>query len=1272
MPQKNIKKTPITVYDKNDPRLKAYQDSLKSYNQSTKFLNDYIQSGGHILTDDQIAYAKRNFQPDLLPTSNPEQNKVVWTDGRGFGSSTNRIGEIFLKNKPIQPYTYNRPQQTSPQLNPANLNSRSVNMSFNDQPYSLQQMSSVRKNYGDPVYAIGGENSPLLGYYNKGIFEASDENPNATQYTSNPEYMKNLIKRNYGTDYKTEEYKMGGKIKGMKNGKKCEYGLGSGQKTFDPYDFEGMRKLRDAYLANQSLTPIQQNPEYESQTPIQFNGDSNAWNVQNNNSQQTMNDVYAPAQNADVIRYDQPISTPKTNPRKGSGYNGEAAFNVGEFLNIGLGAINAFYPEQVKDKERVIPRAYNPYKYGTGSQAIMEDGGVVAESGIHIDPKNKGKFNALKKRTGKSTEELTHSKNPLTRKRAIFAQNAAKWHKGEDGLSIPDDENQESVPDNENQEINHLWGGSSKEISSSDNSNPIIEFSGKTHDQGGIGIEYAGKKVEVEDDETGWIDHQGALNIFGKMDVPGTNKKFKTVSKDLARAEEAVDKKKYKSLDIINNTDPNNSYTGSAFNSAKVMFQSADKQSIQISSKKQQLADLQNAMLMEIDKHQKMEDGGVVDKNNRKIYNPNLASDKDFQNWYNLNTPEGKANIPYNPNSDYDYLSYYKNGDYKNYSGGHFPDTYKTPNHKTFSNESIYSTPENPGGSWQGENYNSLGMFKYKNGGRIPLAKDGKSISGSNTNLESLYKNIANALAMYESGNNPGKTGSTKVTKGQYAGENALGKYQIMPGNLPQWSKEAFGREVSKEEFLRTPELQDQVALTQIKKLYSKYGNEKDVFSSWLTGKPLGSSNAKDDNGVGANQYVNEVSKYYKSPQAESMNKFPSQETPSNIDPSIKSEYERAKASRNPKDVLAFQQKFHQLYPNVAKKIINDNGNITTYGRQEGLSTNDIKSNEDGLWGPRTDQYMAYVNQHQSTLNTPTIPESNTNSESQRMVGKNSYSDGSTQYSSNTQKIDGSNLNFNPTKKLPSNAKGLDIGNIAGELYSLATNRQEPAPHFSFDPTLYTPYNVSFQDKLNENNATFKSIEQQLPNNASALSVLAAQKYSADNGVLSEQFRTNQGIDNDITNKNVGLLNQSAQINLQLDQQQAAQTAQAKFNTRREFASAIGSLSKKYEQNQLENKTLQAYENLYNYRFDKSGNAADYNPNATFNAGSDRAYLNNQSREADKVFTKTDARGNVSTTEVNNSDLADIVQARKALKDGATMQDIIQAMPHLSKYNLNQ
>lgn len=55
-----------------------------------------------------------------------------------------------------------------------------------------------------------------------------------------------------------------------------------------------------------------------------------------------------------------------------------------------------------------------------------------AKSGIKIKPENKGKFTATKKETGKTTEELTHSKNPVTKKRAVFAQNAAKWKKGTD------------------------------------------------------------------------------------------------------------------------------------------------------------------------------------------------------------------------------------------------------------------------------------------------------------------------------------------------------------------------------------------------------------------------------------------------------------------------------------------------------------------------------------------------------------------------------------------------------------------------------------------------------------------------------------------------------------------------------------------------------------------------------------------------------------------------------------------------------------------------
>lgn len=68
-------------------------------------------------------------------------------------------------------------------------------------------------------------------------------------------------------------------------------------------------------------------------------------------------------------------------------------------------------------------------------------------AGIHIKKENRGKFTETKKRTGKTTEELTHSKNPLTRKRAIFAQNAKKW-KHKDGGEVHKPNDHRSILDN--------------------------------------------------------------------------------------------------------------------------------------------------------------------------------------------------------------------------------------------------------------------------------------------------------------------------------------------------------------------------------------------------------------------------------------------------------------------------------------------------------------------------------------------------------------------------------------------------------------------------------------------------------------------------------------------------------------------------------------------------------------------------------------------------------------------------------------------------------
>ena len=68
-------------------------------------------------------------------------------------------------------------------------------------------------------------------------------------------------------------------------------------------------------------------------------------------------------------------------------------------------------------------------KYSLTENELREVINEAIKKTMHIKPENKGKFTATKKATGKSTEELTHSKNPLTRKRANFAKMAKRGWK---------------------------------------------------------------------------------------------------------------------------------------------------------------------------------------------------------------------------------------------------------------------------------------------------------------------------------------------------------------------------------------------------------------------------------------------------------------------------------------------------------------------------------------------------------------------------------------------------------------------------------------------------------------------------------------------------------------------------------------------------------------------------------------------------------------------------------------------------------------------------
>lgn len=107
-----------------------------------------------------------------------------------------------------------------------------------------------------------------------------------------------------------------------------------------------------------------------------------------------------------VLKEEQPIEVPYLDPQK-------------------LGTLTFPVNQPMINMHTVLPQL-KPMPYPNLEQNESFDHG---KSGIHINPANRGKFNATKKRTGKTTEELIHSKNPLTRKRAIFALNASKWNK---------------------------------------------------------------------------------------------------------------------------------------------------------------------------------------------------------------------------------------------------------------------------------------------------------------------------------------------------------------------------------------------------------------------------------------------------------------------------------------------------------------------------------------------------------------------------------------------------------------------------------------------------------------------------------------------------------------------------------------------------------------------------------------------------------------------------------------------------------------------------
>lgn len=172
---------------------------------------------------------------------------------------------------------------------------------------------------------------------------------------------------------------------------------------------------------------------------------------------------------------------------------------------------------------------------------------------------------------------------------------------------------------------------------------------------------------------------------------------------------------------------------------------------------------------------------------------------------------------------------------------------------------------------------------------------------------------------------------------------------------------------------------------------------------------------------------------------------------------------------------------------------------------------------------------------------------------------------------------------------------------FTSEMMAASMNQMDPVQAQLFNPNLTQPYDVSFQDQLNANQADFNALQRTTGYNPAAQSALAAQKYSANSAILAGQFRANQETKAKAYEENRKLLDQAQLGNLGILDKQYERQATAKSKTKQQSIEIAKSISDKLAQQRKEQAMSNIEQQRYNYRFDSNGRPINMNPLATFN-----------------------------------------------------------------------
>lgn len=621
-------------------------------------------------------------------------------------------------------------------------------------------------------------------------------------------------------------------------------------------------------------------------------------------------------------------------------------------------------------------------------------------------------------------------------------------------------------------------------------------INGNTHQYGGTDIMYGGQKVEAESGEPVYKSQDGSLIIAGNMTVPGTNKKFKSVAKQLADKEAKVNKRMQEGTELINNSNPDDKWDLLKFNSGVANVKGGLAKSKELAQNREHLGKLQEAMLQMSDEMgvdpQAFSKGNLKAKNGLTIKaqaGKTIPTGEDPNNWYK------------DP----------KDGLY----------------HRRLLSD-VMHMQEQPQKVPQ-----KLDLSRYTNKGNR-ADKTGVAPSRQSTYFQQPQSTQPNQ----------------QVTTQPVVNQPTQNYIPIQPNDNTNTSNNTSDLSVAQR--------------------HNNPGNMK--YAAWMS--KYGAVRGEPDN-------IDHDGSYYA--------KFPDMQTGLN----------------------ALKQQLHRplyLGKTVEEAISSWTGGHpynTDLGGLKGKRVADLSENElNGLVNVITkgeDSKVYNQTQPYTSVPTTTDDELTKRIRGYKPLAPYQLTDEQLNQQPNTDqfnRINSKDYSFdftNPPKlNKPTSARPFNPTQIMGEVYAGAANKQVPVWSQRYEPQLYQPYQVSFQDRLNENTATFNALRKNQTDNPSSLATMASQKYQADTGVLGEEFRTNQAISNDIVNKNVSLLNDAQYKNLSLADTQAVRQSQARSLTKGTNQAILNSVSNKVLQHELENKTLQAYENLTDYRINPETGSMNY------------------------------------------------------------------------------